>query len=78
MSAEPDYIWNADDWEFTLNAADQDILTDDMRCGDVMRVGRAVKLPDVWIVKDREGEFHQFASADDAKSFLAEMETRDV
>lgn len=61
--------WNADDWEATYDTQDINLLADDMRPGDVMRTGRAVVMPDVWITMDGEGEVHEFPTEAEATAF---------
>lgn len=72
VSPHKGYCWNADDWEYTYDQ--QDIacsLADDLPTGDVMRVGRAVAIPDIWIAYDENRELHEFATEAEAKAMAA-------
>lgn len=63
--------WNADDWETTYDAQDINMLAHDMQPGDVMRTGRAIVTPDVWIVLNAEQEVREFATEAEALAFAA-------
>lgn len=67
--AKPNLCWNADDWETTYDTTDIYMLVDEMQPGDVMRTGRAMVLPDVWVALDAEGEVHEFTTEAEAEAF---------
>jgi hypothetical protein len=67
MSEAKQYYWNADRWEATFD--DFTDLIDGTRSGDVVRVGRAVALPEVWVVLCEQGKTHQFDTKAAALAF---------
>jgi hypothetical protein len=69
------YCWNADKWEATFD--DFSDLVDDMQSGDVIRVGRAIALPDVWIVLCAEGRTHRFDTEAAAVAFSQRVRAAD-
>jgi hypothetical protein len=73
MSVEPKrYCWNADNWVDTLEDEDREELTEDMQPGDVMRIGRAVELPDVWVTPGPDGDPREFPTQTEAEAYAKE------
>lgn len=70
--------WNRDDWDTTYDEMDIYLLAEDMRPGDVMRTGRAVVMPDVWIALDADDEVREFATEAEAVEFAAAVKAADA
>lgn len=78
--AEPDYIYDPDDWEATFQWSDRQFLTEDIRLypGDLKRFETLLKGPDKWaacvvVTVDEDGcpdetEIRWFDSEEDAKA----------
>ena len=64
-----DLVWDDDNWEATYPYSDIDCsLSEGMDPGEVMRVGRAVRLPDIWIARDSAEKLHECATYEEAKA----------
>jgi hypothetical protein len=50
-SETPDYCYDADNWDCTHSWDDQDFLTDDLPCGEVMEVALLKKLPSLFVTR---------------------------
>lgn len=75
---KPDYIYDKDNWEMTVEFSDQDILTDDLDYFDILHCGTLIKGPDLFLVRvpitwdDDDGEpddyeIQSFATREEAE-----------
>jgi hypothetical protein len=72
-----DLFWDADHWECT--AEERGHVTDELPCLEVMALGRAVKLPPIFLVRTPIGEdgedgdeLMEFATRAEAEAFIAD------
>lgn len=66
----PDHLYDANNWEFTVTFGEHGILFDDMSPGDVMQVGCLKRMPMQWVtcVETLDGyRFEWFATEEQAK-----------
>lgn len=77
------WVWNADDWTYTYPYINIDCsLAESLDAGEVMRVGRAAVMPDMWVARDFDGELHECATEAEARAIaskaVAEQEAQDA
>ncbi len=80
--ARAGWWWDAQEWEFT--SADISLVTENIEIGQVLELGRAAKLPNVWAAHvmvggadddDDDSEIRIFATRAEAEAAVAAGET---